>query len=229
MKNIRTINFDAFKRNAAYALASVTLVSSVTGAIIGYGFGKKSGHKDITTPVLDQMETIITVDEYLQNNTVSDLVYPYYQGDTAEAFKSTKEYTDYVLKTNGIDDERNIPNYANIQVPVVVSVDNEYFIRMQNIKEQIKDIEKNNLWVRYTVKSGDLISSISAKASGSYDETIKITREIMVKNGLTEATMIRPGDILLVHNPELGQLKAELIEAEQQLKDNLQGLNRNLS
>lgn len=224
MENLK-INYKAFKRNITYTLLTVTLVSSITGGIIGYGLGKNSASKETTSPSLDHEETIITFDEQLQSNTVSDLAYPYYRGDTAEAFESTEAYTNYVLKTNGIEDATKIPNNTNIEVPVVVSVDNEYFIEMKNIKKQIKDIEKNDLWISYTVKSGDLISSIAAKASGSLAETKEIEKEIMIKNGLN-SDKIKPGDVLLIYNPKLGELKAELNEVEQQLKDNLQGLNR---
>lgn len=225
MENIRTINFDAFKRNVKYALVTVALVSGITGGIIGYNIGKNSTSSETIMPSVDPMETIITVDEYLYNNTISDLAYPYYQGATAEAFATTEAYTDYVLKTNCIEDAKKISNNTNIEIPVVVSVDNEYFVEMQNIKQQIKDIEKNGLWVSYTVKSGDLISSIAAKASGSLAETKEIEKEIMIKNGLN-SDKIKPGEVLLIYNPELGILKTELNEVEQQLKDNLRGLNR---
>lgn len=227
MGNIK-INYEAFKRNVTYTLLTVTLVSGITGSIIGYGFGKNSQPKENSMPTVDPMETIITVDEYLHNNTISDLAYPYYRGDTAEFFETTEDYTDYVLKTNGIEDAKNIKNGTDIKVPVVVSVDNEYFVEMQSIKQQIKDLEKNSLWVDYTVQSGDLITSIAAKASGSYEETVQITKQIMIKNGLS-SDQIKPGQKLLIHNPELGVLKAELNEVEQQLKDNLQGLNRTIS
>lgn len=66
------------------------------------------------------------------------------------------------------------------------------------------------------------VTKLVSFAGGSYDETANIIVEIAVKNNRDPKAILQEGTKLLIMNPELGKLKAELNEAEELFEQSLQ-------
>ena len=107
------------------------------------------------------------------------------------------------------------------ELPVVVNKNDPNYLKMKEIENKIKDIEINNLWVRYKIQDGDYVSKLAARASGTYEETYDITLKIFAKNRISKKTVLNIGDEIWIMNPELGNLKIELYEIEQNLANSL--------
>lgn len=201
------------------AIAGVLITSHFLAAIIGATIADKLSP---TTPqpsiptgyVLTEVK-----DRVDSGDTITGIASEYYDPSSYSGmYGSIEAYTQAILEQNGLKDFTTIYPGQAVTIPVVINSGNEIYIRMNVLKDAIKTISRENLWVEHTVGAGDTYSSLAAMASGSVNETYEIIDRIMEKN---RGARFWPGDTVWIMNPALGPLKIELAELEQALQDSL--------
>jgi len=193
------------------AAASIILISSIAG------LGEKG-----TNPIPEhQITTTITM-QVEQGDTIYDIANKFYTDDCEGVYCSLANFQDAIKEQNDVHGSR-ITKGDILEIPVIVDKDNSYYLQIKQIQNMIADIEKNNLWVKYTVQYGDNITKIAGLASGSYSETQTIIGEIIDKNNIRKASLLSEGQEIWIMNPELGRLKIQLSDIEEQFKQSLIG------
>ena len=175
-------------------------------------------------------EPIVIPDGYVQIYASEDVNYgesvysiasEYYDPHIYGAvYDDLNEFVDIIIDTNKLPYDGKITPYDTLSIPVLVDVDNLCYQELKSLEAQIKKIKEEAYWIDYTVQYGDSLSSIAAKASGSYGETISLVNEIMSKNKLSNS-LIYAGQQLKIVNPALGQLKISFNEMQNALFDSL--------
>ncbi len=204
------------RRAAAGALIITThLLAAIMGAKISDSLKVDPPQASIPNGyVLTEITDIIE-----SGDTITDIASEYYDiGTYSGIYPSAIDYTKAILEQNELGDYTTIHPGESITVPVVANSNNEYYIRIQVLKDAIKQIQQTNLWIDYEVKPGDTYSALAAKASGSISETYRIMEEIIRKN---KDNSFLPGDIVTIMNPELGPLRLELREMEELFQESL--------
>lgn len=173
---------------------------------------------------------IVVPDGYVQIYATEDVDYgesvysiasEYYDPHTYGAvYEDLNHFVDIIIDTNDLSYDGKITPYDTLSIPVLVDVDNPCYQELKSLEAQIKKIKEEAYWVDYTVQYGDSLSSIAAKASGSYGETISLVNEIMAKNKLSNS-LIYAGQQIKIVNPALGQLKISFNEMQNALFDSL--------
>lgn len=211
-RNLRKRKVDApalivsFALGAALTLGGVKMVDTFTPdepqPSIPNGY--------ILTEITDRVES---------GDTITGIANEYYNANTYAGMYSTPiDYKNAILEQNNLKDYTTIRPGDSIAIPVVVNINNEFFVRIQVIKDTIKQIEAEDLWVDYILQSGEGILSLAAKASGSVNETYQIADKIKERNRNANFWY---GETVSIMNPQLGQLKTELKELEQALQESL--------
>lgn len=195
------------------AAASIITVMSLTGC---------NKNKEYVIPD-DQIKVNISM-QVEEGETISDVANKFYTDECEGVYNSVSNFQDEIKEQNNINKFSSFVKAGDtIEVPVIVEKDNPYYLKIIEIQNEITNIENNNLWVRYTVQYGDRLSTIAEKASGSYSETYEITNIIASKNNMSNKSILNAGQEIWVMNPELGQLKSELNEAQEDFKLSLIG------
>lgn len=217
---VRNVNFNNVKKTKKRKTYKMpVMIIAATSILLVSAFIAKN--KNIpTSPIPEnQVKTYITM-EVEDGDTISDITNKFYTEDNETVYNSISNYKKEIEEQNNISKfDSHIENGEVLKVPVIVDKDNPYYLEILEIKSKISDIEENNLWVRYTVKYGDRISTLAELASGSYSETYEIASEIERKNNY--GRLLNEGEEIWIMNPELGKLKSKLKEAEEQFKESL--------
>lgn len=202
------------RRVVAGALVTTHLLAAIIGANIHDRFMSDAPQPSLPSGyILTEIENVVE-----PGDTITEIANEYYNSTYSSMYGSVENYTDAILEQNGLKPHTTIQPGQSVSIPVVINSDNEIYIRIQALKDAIHKITEENLWVSYTVGNNDSYSSLAAKASGSVSETYTIMHTIMEKN---KNARFWPGDTVMIMNPELGPLKVELVELEDQLQETL--------
>ena len=207
-ERIRNLRQAKIIRNRIVALtAAATLFLS--GFFIAKNLTKNSYEKQaeqiaIAQMMEDQELTTITI-ETEPGDSISKFASEYYNSEYRGFFDTKDEYEKAIMKENNMKSSY-LDVAIKIELPIVVNKNDANYLRKVEIENKIKDIEDSNLWVKYEIQRGDLISKLASRASGSYEETRDITQQIYLKNGISSKTILNIGDKIWIMNPELGLL-----------------------
>lgn len=219
---VSNINTDALKKKNKLGRfgAGATL-------IVGLGILATVIIGRINTPV---QEPVVVPDGYVQliaaeqvdhGDSVYSIASEYYDSDVySSMYETLEDYVDVIIDGNNLSYDGDITPYDTLSIPVLVDVDNACYQELKTIESAIQKIKEEAYWVDYTVEFGDSLSSIAARASGSYGETISLVNEIMSKNKLSNS-LIYQGQQLKIVNPELGPLKLKFNEMQQALYESV--------
>lgn len=223
-ERIRNLKKAKIIKNRIVAItAAATLILS--GFFIAKNLTKNSYEKQaeqiaIAQMMEDQELTTITI-ETEPGDSISKFASEYYNSEYRGFFDTKDEYEKAIMKENNMKSSY-LDVAIKIELPIVVNKNDANYLRKVEIENKIKDIEDSNLWVKYEIQRGDLISKLASRASGSYEETRDITQQIYLKNGISSKTILNIGDKIWIMNPELGLLKTELNEIETILAESMQ-------
>lgn len=204
-------------KNRLYYVRGLSLVASAIvfiSTLTGCGAVKKK------QPNPGQAEISITY-EVESGDTLSEIAQKYYT-DECESIYDFTDYEKIIEQENKAVD--NIEVGQKLEIPVIIDENNEYYLKMQYLKSEIKNIEQNDLWVPYTIQYGDRIEKLAALAAGNYEEIYIIKSKIMSHNHI--GSIYNEGDRIFIMNPKLGNLKLELQEAERNLVESLNKTNQ---
>ena len=220
--NINYINKDAFlnnsKENGRFKLAVAALATSVvilgSVAIDNY-FQNKSipeGY-EVAEKTID-INCGITVDYIVEQN---------YTDDISKVYPTKEEYKKMITEKNRNIIQDNIIWSDNILVPFLINKENPHYIRIQEIKEEINTIEKENYWVIAIPNKEDTIFKYALSASSNNEEALILAEQIAAKNNIHHTNSgITVGKGFWVINPKLGELKVELKQLYEDLVNNNQ-------
>lgn len=195
------------------AAASIITIMTLTGC-----------NKDKEYIIPDNQVKVSVSVELESGDTIYDVANKFYTDECEGVYDSVSNFQKEIKEQNNINKFSSFVKVGDtIEVPVIVNKDNPYYVNIIEIQNEITNIEKNNLWVKYTVEYGDSLSSIASKASGSYTETYEITNKIASKNNMGNKSILNAGQEIWIMNPKLGVLKAELNEAKEDFKLSLTG------
>lgn len=171
-------------------------------------------------------EPIVIPDGYVQllasedvktGDSVYSIASEYYDSQVyGSVYDDLNDYVEAIIDANNLPYNGKITPYDTLSIPVLVDVDNPCYQELKSLESQIAKIQEEAYWVDYTVQYGDSLSSIAAKASGTYGETISLVNQIMSKNNL-ENSLIYAGQNLKIVNPALGKLKVSFNEMQASL------------
>ena len=162
-----------------------------------------------------QVMTTISI-QVEAGDTLSEIADRFYTDDCNGVYRYVSNYEDAIQKENNIIGiNPKLVAGTTMEIPVVVDENNTYYQRILELENQITDMEQNNKWVRYTVKRGDLLSTLANMASIDDSETYKYVKEIANKNSISTTAILSIGDEIWIINPELGNLKRELVETRE--------------
>lgn len=212
----RKLNLKLIGKGVAAIGASVIII--IEGSTIINGLKDLIRPKQITVPN-DKISYSFCI-ELEEGDTVSEIASKYYTDDTADTYGSFSNYTKHIEHDNRTNID-NVEAGDKLQIPVIVDKDNPYYIEILNIKKQIEDLEQNHLWVMYTIKYGDSISELAQLVSSNPNEIRDYTNKIYNKNHLGRTSVIVEGQKIWIINPELGNLKHQLNDIEEQLRQSL--------
>lgn len=203
-------------------------ILGIGGAVIilvgGLQVYKQIEKKQINDIPEGQITTTISI-QVENGDTVSEIADRFFSDDCGDVYNYVSNYEDAIKEQNHLYGlNPNIVAGRTLQIPVIISENNTYYQRILELENQIKEIEENNRWVRYTVKYGDLFSTLASKASSDVSETYELALEIADKNNMSTKDIIRPGQEVWIINPELGKLKIELNETREMF---IESLSRN--
>ena len=170
-----------------------------------------------------QIRTTISI-QVEDGDTLSEIADRFYTDNCDGVYRYVSNYEDAIQKENSIVGRNpKLVAGTTVEVPVVVPENNAYYQRILELEKQIADIEQNNKWVSHTVRPGELLSTLASMSSVDISETYELINEIANKNGISTKEILRPGDEILIVNPELKELKMELIETQEMLVHYLSG------
>lgn len=220
--NVRNISNKKMRKRKLYKTVIMT-ISTISLATIIAITASGCGKEKISSIPEGQVKTYITM-QVESGETISDIADRFYTDDCEGVYNSFSNYQSEIKEKNNISKfGSHIEVGDTLQIPVIINEDNPYYLQILEIQNKISDIEDNNLWVKYTVQYGDRISTIAELASGSYSETYEIADKIASKNGMYNKSILNAGQEIWIMNPELGKLKFELKEAQEQFVQSLIG------
>lgn len=217
---VRNISNKKLKKRKLKQVMAVTIATaSIISIMTLTGCNK---NKEYIVPE-NQMQVTISM-EVESGETISDVANRFYTDECEGVYSSVSNFQEEIREHNNISKFSSFVKAGDtIEVPVIIEKDNPYYLKILEIQNEISNIETNNLWVRYTVEYGDILSTIAEKASGSYSETYEITNKIASKNNMRTKSILNAGQEIWIMNPELGELKAELKVAQEEFKASLTG------
>lgn len=198
----------------ALAVASVGFI----GSLIGFQFGKHSVKQ--TVPTFPEEQVVLLIDEVVKSGENLDYItYKYYSPENAEFFESPENYKNVIQSQNEIKHPDYIAAGETLYIPVFVDVNNEYYIQMKAVENELNELIANEKWIDYTVKYGDTFDGLASLASGSFDEIASLSREIQERNKdhfpSGQAYLLQIGDTIKIINPRIGELKRQLAELKE--------------
>lgn len=230
---VRNINAkkirEAKKLKLQKRIITLGLVAVIgASAFGGYALGYTHRANQETPPTIPTGYILTeTTDMVRSGDSVYNIALEYYNENLYSGlYSDINEFTEAILKANGLTENSTIYPGDTLTVPVVTSGNNEYFLTIQDLENQIEEITSTNYWVEYTAKFGDTYSALAAKASGSSSQTIDITQEIIKKNAGASHSL-RPGDTIWIVNPELGTLRCALKDAKAAFQDSVKNSDEN--
>ena len=198
----------------AAALGGAVIIA-VSGSSVVQWFKNLFGKSEINIP-RDKASVVFEI-ELEDGDTVSEIAEKYYTDETQDVYGSFSHYTTDIEKQNR-KSINSIEAGDTVEIPVIVDKDNPYYLNVLDIKNKIKELEENNLWVDYSIKQGDRIYNLAKLASGDEREIYDLENKIFQKNHINPKDILGIGKKISIINPELGKLKQELNEAMEQLK-----------
>lgn len=218
---VRKVNAEKLQKTKLYKKAAAAIATAsivVVMSIIGVGCESKQ----ISEIPSDQVKYTITI-QVNADDTISDIADRFYNDDCDNVYNSVFNYKNEIINQNNLSKTGFIKAGNKIEVPVIIDKDNSYYLRIQEIEKEIKTIEENELWVKYTVEYGDTVTTIASFASGDYFETYEIADKIISKNSMRNGSLLNAGEKIWIMNPKLGDLKLELNNLKEDLKLSLMG------
>ncbi len=214
--------FKNFLKRVGTIALSGTLALTIISGIVTYRAGYKKGTEVLPGTIPSGYVLTQTQDEIDFGGSVSDTASNYYSAAIASIYDNFEEYTRVVEEMNGLRHNEKVDSGETITLPVAIDELNPHYIQTLVLQSQINQIQREEYWVQYVVKSGDTISGLAAKASGSRGETVILTNKILEKN--PSDSNLRPGDVIWIVNPKLGPLKLTLQEEEEAMRQDLKNL-----
>ncbi|MBQ2946954.1 MAG: LysM peptidoglycan-binding domain-containing protein [Bacilli bacterium] len=217
---VRNISNKKMKKRKLKQVVAVTLATASIVTIMTLTGCEKN--KEYVVPD-NQIKVNISM-QVEEGDTISDVANKFYTDECEGVYNSISDFEDEIKEQNNINKFSSFVKEGDtIEVPVIIEKENPYYLKILDIQSQINNIQNNNLWVRYTVEYGDRLSTIAEKASGSYTEIYEITNKIASKNNINNKSILNAGQEIWIMNPELGELKSELKNAQEELKLSLTG------
>lgn len=226
VKNIDNVNYVRVYENPKFKIYKKALAAFLAVGIALGGAAiiqKTSKNKPITIP---EGYKIVTVDITTSiNDNVDDFVADYYKESYGTVYRSEEEYKRAIIAQNDLDKKGNIKT-DEISIPVVIEENDPYYEKVKQLEEEIKFIEENRLWIEHIVESGDSAYSLASLAGMSKAETMELMDKILEKNHLKKTTILNVGDVVLIINTKLKDLKIALNEAKADLYESLKSNNQ---
>lgn len=217
---IRNVNSKKLTKTKTYKFAAKAACSVALVVVVGLNL--IGCNQNTISPIPEHQTQIILSVEVENGDTLSEIAEKYYSNDCDGVYNSFSNYEDEIKEQN------NISKYGDhietgdvIKIPVIVDLDNPYYMQVLEIENAINQVKQDKLWIKYVVKAGDSVTSLAALASGSYQETYEIAGKIVSKNNLANKSILNEGQEIWIMNPELGKLKEVLGSSYEQLEQNL--------
>ena len=222
---VKHINTEQLKKKRRWKLTpfgkGLAILISLLGCLVILITSHTNTQKTEPLVIPDGYVQIYASEDVEYGESVYSIASEYYKPHLYGAvYEDLNDYIDAIIDTNNLSFSGKITPDDTLAIPVLVDVDNLCYQELRTIEAQIKKIKEEAYWIDYTVQYGDSLSSIAAKASGSYGETISLVNEIMSKNKLSNS-LIYAGQQLKIINPALGQLKINFNEMQNALFDSL--------
>lgn len=221
---ISNINYDNIKKNKfklqvkSFILASIMYFTGM-GAV--KSIDKGASNTNNTSPInLNQNQIVAGVSvDVNYDDTIIEIADRFYNDDYENVYGSKENFVDSIKLQNAIANDKIIVG-QKLTIPAIIDTDNPYFQNVMQIKAKINELEQNQKWIKYTVQLDDSLALIARLGSGSNLVGIDEMNEIATYNRL-QSNIIYPGQELYIINPELGNLKKELKEAEEEFRESL--------
>lgn len=213
---VRNINNRKIKKRKLKKIVAVTLAAS---SLITIMLLVGSGKDDLNSVPNNQLITYVSM-QIESGDTLNGIVDRFYTDEFEGFYRSDSDYKKAIKELNDIEGSY-LREGNNIMVPIVVEKDNPYLLKKLEIKDEIQNIKENNLWIKYTVKGGETLLLLAARASDSESESYKIMEDIAEKNNIETNATLPIGKELWIMNPELGKLKIELNIAEKEFDESV--------
>lgn len=219
--NYDYINKDRFKLQVKnFILASTAVVMYFTGMGVK-AMNTDAGNTNNTSPInLNQNQIVASVSvDVNYDDTIIEIADRFYNDDYENVYGSKENFVDSIKLQNSIVNDKIIVG-QKLTIPAIIDTDNLYFQNVMQIKAKINELEQNQKWIKYIVQLDDNLALLARLGSGSNLVGIDEMNEIATYNRLQSNT-IYPGQELYIINPELGNLKKELKEAEEEFRESL--------
>ena len=216
IKNLNSKKINGKKKIYKTRAVALTAAAIMLFSILAFKYGSKN--KEITVPD-DQLMITITM-QIEDGDTFSEIASRYFSENCEGVYNSVSDFERAIQKANK-KYSSHIESGDTLKIPVIIDKNNSIYLEILDIKNKIEQIQNNDLWVRYTVKSGDSFSSVAQLSSGSISETYENMSEIMSKNNMNSKTLLREGQVIWIMNPELGALKMQLGDLQDKLTESL--------
>ena len=194
---VNNVNYEKLKEIEKIKIYKLRIAAVVASAVILLSLFTLGKKKDVVVSPIPDTQICCVVPRL------------YYSDECEGVYNSFQNFEDAIREQNNTKADV-IHNGDTIGVPVIVDKENPFYQRILEVQKQIDEIKENNLWVRYTVKHGDNLSSLAALASGDFQETPILAGEIMRKNNITSASLLKEGSEIWIMNPELAPVKEDL-------------------
>ena len=207
---VNNVNYEKLKEIEKIKIYKLRIAAVVASAVILLSLFTLGKKKDVVVSPIPDTQICCVVPVYVgSGDTIEEIARLYYSDECEGVYNSFQNFEDAIREQNNTKADV-IHNGDTIGVPVIVDKENPFYQRILEVQKQIDEIKENNLWVRYTVKHGDNLSSLAALASGDFQETPILAGEIMRKNNITSASLLKEGSEIWIMNPELAPVKEDL-------------------
>lgn len=220
---ISNVNYDYMKKDKLKLQVKSLILASV---MYFTGMGVKAMNTDAsntnnTSPInLNQNQIVASVSvDVNYDDTIIEIADRFYNDDYENVYGSKENFVDSIKLQNAIANDKIIIG-QKLTIPAIIDIDNPYFQNVMQIKAKINELEQNQKWVKYTVKYNDSLALLARLGSDSDLAGADEINEIVEYNRL-QSNIIYPDQELYIINPELGNLKKELREAEEEFRKSL--------
>lgn len=224
---VSNINYDNIKKNKfklqakSLFLASTAAIIYFTGIAVGKGMNKDISNTNNTSFInLNQNQIVASISvDVNYDDTIIGIADEFYNDDYENVYGSKENFVNSIKFQNAIEDDKIIVG-QKLVIPAIIEKDNPYFQIVVQINAKINELEQNQKWIKHTVGLDENLAFLARLGSGSNLVGMDEIDEILTYNHLKSST-IYPGQELYIINPEIGILKKELKNAEEEFRESL--------
>ena len=168
----------------------------------------------------------ITVKHFVSSDDdLDEIANMYYSDDCKNVYNNFENYERSIRKLEEnkgkvYGDDLVSGNFVTI--PVIIDKDNPYYVEILKIQDQIKEIDENEFWVDHVTVVGESLYSLASLASIDEEEILSYVGKIKSENADRMYGDFVPTNVVFkIINPELRELKQNLRDLEEQLRESL--------